>query len=130
MRLSIRTLVLTSAVLSATAAFAADRAVVNVPFNFESHGVSYSAGRYEATMGINNGFITIRNIDAPKQSLTWVAAPADEKAISAPMLVKFDDLGTTHELRTIQLGSRITPRLDVHTRHHDAGSFVVALNGQ
>ncbi|GGH05271.1 hypothetical protein [Silvibacterium dinghuense] len=130
MRLSIRTLVLTSAVLSATAAFAADRAVVNVPFNFESHGIAYSAGRYEATTGLNKGIITLRNTQDPRQSFTWVTSPADATAISAPMRISFDELGSTHELRTIQLGSRITPRLDVHSRHHDAGSFVVAMNGQ
>lgn len=130
MRNMLRTIALTSVVLSATAAFAAERAVVNVPFSFKSHGIAFSAGRYEATSGMNKGVITLRNTQDPKQAFTWVTSGADEKAIAAPMQISFDELGTSHELRTIQLGSRITPRLDVHSRHHDAGSFVVAMNGQ
>jgi hypothetical protein len=130
MRSMIRAIVLTSAALCTTAAFAADKAVVNIPFNFESHGVAFPAGRYSASLGMNRNTITLSNIAAPKESMIWVVSPADEAAISSPGLLEFDESGSTYELRTIQLGSRITPRLDAPARRHDAGSLVAAVSGQ
>jgi hypothetical protein len=60
----------------------------------------------------------------------WVVSPADETAISARIVLNFDGLGNTYKLRTVQLGSRITPRLDAPSKHHDAGSFVASVSGQ
>ena len=130
MRSMLRTIVLTSAALCATAAFAADKAVVNVPFNFETHGIAFPAGKYSATLDINKNVMTLRNIAEPSESIVWLVSPADETAIKSTLLMKFNDLGSTHELRTIQLGSRITPRLDAPARRHDAGSLVAAVSGQ
>ena len=130
MRSMLRSIIFTSAALCATAAFAADKAVVNIPFNFETHGVSYPAGHYSAALDLNKNFMTLRNIAEPKESFTWLVSPADATAISSPLLIKFDDYGSTHELRTVQLGSRITPRLDAPARRHDAGSLVAAVSGQ
>ena len=130
MRSMLRAIVLTSAALCATAAFAANKAVVSVPFNFESHGVAFPAGKYSASLDLNKNILTFRNIGEPSQSITWIVTPADATDIPAPLLVKFDDFGTAHELRTVQLGSRITPRLDAPAKHHDAGSLVAAVSGQ
>ncbi len=129
MRSMLRAIVLTSAALCATAAFAADSAVVNIPFNFETHGMAFSAGKYSATLDTFKNVLTLRNVENAKESIVWLVSPADannEKVLR----VKFDDLGSTHELRTVQLGSRITPRLDAPTRRHDAGSLVAVVSGQ
>lgn len=130
MRSMLRTFVLTSAALCATAAFAADRAVVNVPFNFETHGISFPAGHYSASLSMNKSVLTLTNMENPKESILWTVSPADETAIQKPLLMKFDESGSTHQLRTIQLGSRITPRLDAPATRHDAGSLVAAVSGQ
>ncbi|MBB6146173.1 hypothetical protein HNQ77_004145 [Silvibacterium bohemicum] len=130
MRSMLRSIALTSAALCATAAFAADRAVVNVPFNFETHGISFPAGKYDASLSMNKNILTLRNIADPKEAIVWAVSPADETAIQKPLLMKFDDQGSTRELRTVQLGSRITSRLDAPARRHDAGSLVAQVSGQ
>ncbi len=130
MRSMLRSIALMSAALCATAALAADRAVVNVPFNFETHGIWFPAGKYDASLDTDKSVLTLRNIADPKEAIVWVVSPADETAIQKPLQMKFDDLGGTYELRTIQLGSRITSRLDAAARRHDAGSLVALVSGQ
>jgi hypothetical protein len=130
MRSVLRTIVFTSAALCATAAFAADKAVVNVPFNFETHGMAFSAGEYTAALSMEKNVLTLTNVANPKESVLWTVSPADETAIHAPLLLKFNDSGAKHELRSIQFGSRITPRLDAPAKRHDAGSLVAAVSGQ
>jgi hypothetical protein len=130
MRPTFRALILTTAALCASAAFAADQAKVNIPFNFETHGVAFPAGSYVATLDLNKNVLRLQNVQEPQDSLMWVVSPADAMAISSPMVLNFDGLGNTYKLRTVQLGSRITPRLDAPAKHHDAGSFVAAVSGQ
>jgi opacity protein-like surface antigen len=130
MRSMFRALILTSAALCASAAFAADHAKVNIPFNFETRGVAYPAGTYVATLDKNRNVLTLQNVQEPTESLLWIVSPADETAISAPMVLDFDGLGNTYHLRTVQLGTRITPRLDAPAKRLIAGSFVTAVSGQ
>jgi hypothetical protein len=129
MRFMLRYLVLTSAALLATSAFAADIAAVNVPFNFESHGQAFPAGRYTITLDLNENAVTLRSASNTRQSITWVTSPADRDS-AAPARLTFDDAGSTHELRTIQFGTRITSILDAPAKHHGAGSSVAAVSGQ
>ena len=129
MRFVLRSLVLTSAALCATAAFAAPKVVVNVPFNFETHGQAFPAGRYEVSLDSHSNVLTLSNQSNTKQSLMYVVSPAD--STQSPYLrMKFDDVGSSHELHSIQLGSRITSVLDAPSKRHDAGSSVVAAGGQ
>ena len=129
MRFMLRTLVLTSAALCATAAFAADRAVVNVPFNFETHGQAFPAGSYAVSLDPHANVLTLRN-DLTKPSINWAVSPADCDPTSPVLHMTFDDAGYTHELHSIQLGTRITSVLDAPAKHHDAGSSVAAVSGQ
>lgn len=130
MRFPIRSLVLTSAALVATAAFAADRAVVNVPFNFESHGHAFPAGQYQISLDSHENVITMSNMTNTAQTVMWNASPADYAAGAPICRVKFDDAGYTHELHSVQLSTRITSVLDAPAKHHDAGSSVAAVSGQ
>lgn len=130
MRSILRAVVLTSAALCATAALAADTAVVNVPFNFETHGIAFPAGQYSATLSMNSNVLTLRNIADPKESILWTVSPADASELTKPLLMKFNESGSMYELRSVQLGSRTTPRLDAPATRHDAGSFVAAVSGQ
>jgi hypothetical protein len=129
MRSMIRSLVLTSAALFATAAFAADKAVVNVPFNFDSHGQAFPAGQYQVKVDLNANVITLSNTTTA-QSLSWVAGPADWEAGTAFLRMKFDADGYSHELRSVQIARRITPVLDAPAKRHLAGSYVVTVSGQ
>ncbi len=126
----LRSLVMTTAALCATAAFAADRATVNVPFNFETHGITFPAGQYSAELTMGKNVLTLRNRENPQESIVWTVSAADENAIPAALMMEFNDHGSTHQLRSIQLGSRITPRLDAPAKRHDAGSLVTAVSGQ
>ena len=129
MRFMLRSLVLTSAAFCATAAFAASKAVVTVPFNFETHGQAFPAGQYAVSLDSNSNVLTLSNVANTSQSVNWVVSPADRIQNTAVQM-KFDDAGYTRELRSIQLGSRITPVLDAPAKDHDAGSSVVAAGGQ
>jgi hypothetical protein len=130
MRTMIRTLVFAAASLVATAAFAADQAVVNIPFNFQSQGRAYPAGKYVATLDYNHNVLALRNADDASVSARWVAGPADYNPNDEKLTLKFDDRGNDHLLRTMQLGPRITSRLDAPARHHDAGSIGATVSGQ
>ena len=130
MRFMIRSFVLTSAVFCATAAFAASKVEVNVPFNFETHGQAFPAGKYEVTLDMNACVLKLSSLTNTSQSAKWLVSPADYTADSPALRMKFDDAGYTHELHSIQLGSRITPVLDAPTKRHDAGSSVVTAGGQ
>jgi hypothetical protein len=130
MRFMLRTLVLTSAALCATAAFAADRAVINVPFNFETHGQAFPAGRYAVSLDSNANVLTLRSNSNTRQSISWAVSPADCDPTSPVLHMTFDDAGYTHELHSIQLGTRITSVLDAPAKHHGAGSSVAAVSGQ
>jgi hypothetical protein len=126
----LRAFALTSAVLCASSAFAADHAKVTIAFNFETRGVSYPAGTYVATLDMNQSLLTLRNVQEPEESVQWLVSPADDKTIPVPLIMKFDDFEGTHLLRTVQFGPRITSRLDAPAKRHDAGSFVTAVGGQ
>jgi hypothetical protein len=130
MRFMLRSLVLTSAALCATAAFAANKAQVNVPFNFESHGQAFPAGKYEVSLDPRANVLTLSNTSDTRQSVMWIASPADSNLTSPMLSLKFDDAGNVHELHTVQLGSRITSVLDAPAKRHYAGSSVVAAGGQ
>lgn len=126
----IRSAVFAAAAICATAAFAADRAIVDIPFNFVSQGKSFPSGRYAATLDPNQNVLELSNIDNAKYSAHWAAGPVDFNPNSENLTLKFDDLGPSHLLRTVQLGSRITSRLDAPVSRHNAGSISAAANGQ
>jgi hypothetical protein len=130
MRFLLRSLVLTSATLCATAAFAANKAVVNIPFNFDSHGRAFPAGQYEVSLDEHENVLTLSSITDTKQSIMWVASPAESNAVAPTARLKFDDVGSIHELHSVQLGPRITSVLDAPAKRHDAGSSVAVVSGQ
>lgn len=130
MRFMLRSLVLTSAALLATSAFAASKAVVNVPFNFESHGHAFPAGQYEVSLDTHYNVLTLASTSDTSESVMWAVGPTESNPAHPVARLKFDDAGYTHELHSIQLGARITSVLDAPAKHHDAGSSVVAAGGQ
>ncbi|HTW44427.1 MAG TPA: hypothetical protein VMD58_02685 [Acidobacteriaceae bacterium] len=126
----IRSAIFATAAICATAAFAADRAVVDIPFNFVSQGKTFPAGRYAATLDQNQGVLALSNMDNANYSAHWTANPADFNPSNEKLTLKFDDLGHGHLLRTMQLGPRITSRLDAPVRRDNAGSIPAPESGQ
>jgi hypothetical protein len=126
MKFTLKTLVVPTVALCATAAFAANTARVDVPFSFTAQGQSYPAGRYEVTTDTDHNFVTLANEADSSKHLTWTVGPAD--AGKAPTVVTFDQAGNAHYLKTIQLGDKITPTLEQKSK---AGiSATTSIGGQ
>ncbi len=120
-----KTLALSAAALCATAAFAANQARVDVPFSFTAKGQSFPAGSYSVALDANHGFITMAsNSDATKH-ITWNVTPADK--INDTALVKFDQTGANYALRSIQVGTKVTPNLD---KQKPGVSATTSIGGQ
>jgi len=121
--------VIASAMLFATAAFAANRAVVNIPFNFQTHGKTFPAGQYIATVDLQHNLVTLASATDTRISACWIAGPADSSPNDEKLTLTFDDHGSRHDLRTVQLGPRITSRLDAPSRH-EATMLTAKVSGQ
>lgn len=121
--------VIASAMLFATAAFAANRAVVNIPFNFQTHGKTFPAGQYIATVDLQHNLVTLASATDTRISACWIAGPTDSNPSDEKLTLTFDDHGSRHDLRTVQLGPRITSRLDAPSRH-EATMLTAKVSGQ
>jgi hypothetical protein len=110
MKITLKTLLLSSAALCATAAFAADHAKVDVPFSFTAKGQSFPAGSYDVAMDANHSIVTLSSKSDTTKEISWTVRPAE--AAKTPAVIRFDQVGTDYALKTIQLGERVTPNLD------------------
>ena len=71
-----RNLVLLSAALCTTAAFAAEQKTLDVPFSFVAKNHAYEAGSYSITADWTRSMVTLRKIGKPSESMTWIMIPA------------------------------------------------------
>ena len=110
MQINIKSLVVSSVVFCATAAFAANHAQVNVPFGFTAQGHSYPAGSYEVSLDASHNYVTMTSKTDATKHISWDVNPAE--AANAPAIVKFDQIGADYALKTIQIGEHVTPVLD------------------
>jgi hypothetical protein len=113
MRTILSRFILSSAVI-ALAALATNSAraesTLNVPFSFTFAGKTCPAGHYSVRHDSTGSFVILRNEDL-SQTYLWIlasGAPDNDSKIA----MRFDSFGETHALRSIQVGSMITPRLD------------------
>jgi len=75
MLMSFRNLVLSSAALCATAAFAAEQKRVEVPFDFVVKNHAYQAGAYAISIDNTRSFVTLSQIGKSSQPVRWVVMP-------------------------------------------------------
>jgi hypothetical protein len=108
----IRNLILSSAALCATAAFAAEQKRVDVPFSFVAKNHAYQAGSYTIGVDWTRSLVTLREIGKPSRPLTWIMMPGDSDPSHAQVSLTFDVTGTGHVLRTIRYETFVTPNLD------------------
>jgi hypothetical protein len=126
MRFTLRSSILTPMLLAAavfTATSAMAETHVNVPFNFKADGKSFPAGSY--TVNSAGDFV---KLDGVSQSLTWVIHPGDPAPTDKRVILKFDQAGSDHVLRSIQYGNMTTSRLDKKVK--DAGATALSVEGQ
>jgi len=120
MRINLRNTILAPAVL-AVAAFATVSAhadtTLKVPFSFTASGKSCPAGEYRVSKDAAHNLVTLRNI-ADGRSFTWTAGPGDPAPTSSTVTLRFNEIGTAHELRTLQYGPLKTSRLDKNHSEH------------
>jgi hypothetical protein len=87
-------------------------------FNFETHGKTFPAGTYTVESAANHYTLTLFSKTDTKMSFTWIASPAEFGPNMSTLSLKFDvGADGTHALRSIRLGTLITPVLDVPERH-------------
>jgi hypothetical protein len=114
MRNLLRTIVLSSVALCATAALADPRARVNLPFDFTVRGQSFPAGSYDVITHDNEHFITLANVTNFAKRITLISWPSDPSR--SPAVLSFDVSAGRYSLRTIHMGVRITGDLDARDR--------------
>jgi hypothetical protein len=125
MRFSLRNLVLSSAALCATTAFAANQTRVDVPFSFTIKNHLYPAGTYEVELHLERSAVILCNAKKPSQSLTWIVGPGESDPAHSMVRLTFDVIGQDHFLRTIQYDELTTPNLDKHPKRKVEGTSIV-----
>jgi hypothetical protein len=116
MLMSFRNLVLSSAALCATAAFAEQKRV-EVPFAFVARNHAYQAGAYVISINDSRSFVTLREIGKSSQPLTWIVFPGDTDPSHRKVSLTFDVTQSGNVLRTIQYQSLVTPNLNKKPKH-------------
>ena len=115
MLMSFRNLVLSSAALCATAAFAAEQKTVDVPFSFVAKNHAYEAGSYTVAVDWTRSVVTLSKVGTPSQPLVWIMVPATNQ--QSKVSLTFDVAGSDHVLRTIRHEGFATPNLDRQPKH-------------
>ncbi|MGH9605741.1 MAG: hypothetical protein ACRD3N_08565 [Terracidiphilus sp.] len=115
MRSKIFSLVLAPALLAAAAftsnpAQAATR--LTVPFSFSANGKVCPAGTYIVSRDITGYFVTLGSVESPQRNFLWLMGPGAVDPADNRVTLEFDDIGTSHALRSIRYGSMVTSRLD------------------
>jgi hypothetical protein len=114
MLMRFRNLVLLSAALCTTAAFAAEQRTVNVPFSFVAKNHAYAAGSYTVAVDWTKSVVTLSKIGS--QPLMWIMVPAANGG-DPKVSLTFDVAGSDHVLRTIRYEKFATPNLDRQPKH-------------
>jgi len=107
--------VVTTSALTANTAMAA---TLNVPFSFSVGKKSCPASRYTVTRQADGGIVTL--IDATGScSFGWVVAPGDPAPTDSRVVLRFDEVGQSHTLQSVQYGAAITARLDKKIKRNE-----------
>ncbi|MGB6689533.1 MAG: hypothetical protein WBE76_16990 [Terracidiphilus sp.] len=105
--------VLAPAVLAAAALACntASASTVNVPFSFAAAGHVWPAGAYSVRKEFSGDIVTLKSMDTGL-SFSSLIGPGEPALTDTKVALKFDSIGNTHALRTIQYGGQITRQLD------------------
>jgi hypothetical protein len=127
MKNTLRSLVLASAVL-ATAAFTVPTAMaattLNVPFAFTVGNQTCPAGHYLVERDMNLASVRLIGAD---QSFTWGIHPGDGAPTNTRVVLKFDEIGSSHALSTIEYGPLTTSRIDKKSLRDEGRSNEIVL---
>ena len=126
MRISTYKLFLALAFIAATLTSVAAEAqtILNVPFTFNVGHILFPAGTYlvERSGAPWAGLVTLKNLQT-NANLTWTVSPGEPAPTDTRVVLKFDVIGQTHLLRSVQYHSMITSRLDQHAQSNYKGDL-------
>ena len=125
MLLTFRNLVLSSAALCTTAAFAAEQKRVDVPFSFVVKHHAYQAGAYTIAVDWQRSVVTLRENGRSSQPVMWIIVPGAVDPSHPKVSLTFDVSGQEHVLRTIQYDAFTTPNLDAKPKHKVESSTTI-----
>jgi len=112
-----------AAVVVTTAALSAHNAkaetTLNVPFSFTVSGQVLPAGVYTVQEDTFHNVVVLRNKTATR-SFSYALRPGDPAPNEVHVALKFESSGDSRILRGIQIGSKLTSRLDDGPAHYDA----------
>jgi hypothetical protein len=107
--LALAPVLLAAAALMTTSAMA--ETAIKIPFNFTVGGKVFPAGRYVVERDDSGSFVSLINRDVPQEA-SWVLTPGEPAPNDSKIALKFDRVGNTHVLQSIQYGGLITSKLD------------------
>lgn len=84
---------------------------LNVPFSFTVAGKTMPAGLYLVNQDNFHNVVVLRTKDA-KESFSYVLRPGSATSDNAHVALKFESAGDSHILRWIEVGSKMTSRLE------------------
>ena len=98
-----------AAIVVGTSAASAE-STVKVPFEFKVGNKVCPAGEYVIQGGFNHNLVMLKNRDA-SVNFAWVSMPADPNG-NFKATLRFDQVGDTQLLKSVQYGSQKTPVID------------------
>jgi len=128
MQTLMKVIILATALIGSSVAFANSTVAVNVPFDFVVNARNYPAGKYVVTLDPNQNVLALNSYSDPKISARYLALPADFRSDEPALSLKFDDIDGLHRLHTIRLGTRTTPLLDKREIHAPQSYISIASN--
>ncbi len=105
-----------AAVTLAASSASASESTVRVPFKFTAGGQVCPAGYYTVQHDDTTSFVTLTSKDT-SQTFTWIVGPGAANPNDSKIALKFDQVGGTRVLQSIQYGSLVTSQLDRKTLH-------------
>jgi hypothetical protein len=94
-----------------TTSLMAETTIVKVPFSFTVQGKAFPAGVYAIRHDDRANFVTLA-AKGSEQSFSAILLPGEPSPTETKISLKFDTVGETHLLQSIQCGPMITSRLD------------------
>jgi hypothetical protein len=112
MRSTLRNFLLASAAMgiaALTTSTAMADTLVKVSFTFNVAGRNCPAGLYSLHRDLSSGLVTLSSMDRSR-TFSWLAGPGEPGPADNRVVLRFDHLGETHTLQSVQYQTIITSR--------------------
>ncbi len=131
MKFSVRNIVIASVVMAAaavTAVSASAETHLNVPFSFTVAGKVCPAGVYLVNKDLNTRLVTLTSKNTP-ETFRWLVNPGSPAPNDSRVTLRFDEVGDSYTLKSVQYGALITSNLDKKSKTNENVSVRI-IQGQ